>query len=538
MGRENEKTRRDFLKRVGHTVCAGGIASLMPQLNLMAASAQASPKGGPPGYRALVCLYLNGGSDTFNLLMPRTTTTSGASFTNYNTARGGVYNAGSNPAGLGIDSTAMLPINAIGEANGAFGVHPQLADRTFTTAGGGTTPGLQTLFNQGRVAFVANCGPLIAPMSKTQYNNNTIPKPPQLFSHNDQTNLWFIGGGNNSAARFGWGGQAIARVTTDNGPSALSPCISLAGNNRFQIGETLLGAPINAYQMSTGGVTNLNNYSGTGADLGSARRAALDQLLNLAYASPFSDEFRDITQRSLLLASSLTSGLNSVDGRINTGYQLTGTHNPANNQYGSGQVTVGGTNFSNSLLDQLRMVARMIKLSKSGQVGADKQVYFVSLGGHDTHDNQMVNNGQPLLFARISQALGFFWQAMNEIGAQNEVTLFSMTEFGRTLDSNGNGTDHAWGGQQIVMGGAVAGQRVYGRYPRLILNANDDANKDWSFSRGQYIPTTSVDQMSATLSRWMGVSQTDTNTIFPNLVNFATVPGDASTALLGFVPPV
>ncbi len=167
------------------------------------------------------------------------------------------------------------------------------------------------------------------------------------------------------------------------------------------------------------------------------------------------------------------------------------------------------------------MVARMIKLSRDPSAGVNqsRQIYYVRLTGFDTHADQMLE--QPLLFAALSQALGWFWQALGEINAQNEVATFTMSEFGRTLSSNGDGSDHGWGGAQVVLGGEVLGQRIYGRYPMMALNANDDVNQDWSFARGQYIPTTATEQMAATLGRWLGLPTGELAAVFPNLGNFS-----------------
>ena len=279
----------------------------------------------------------------------------------------------------------------------------------------------------------------------------------------------------------------------------LSPCISVGGGNRFEVGASTF-----PYQMSSNGVTNV---SGTGITGASYQRAiALQQMLDASYPSPYQGEYSRILGRSRDLYSLLNAGL------------ATG---------GIGNVN---TDFPNeSLANQLKMVARMIKLSRDAtfDIQHSRQIYYVRIGGFDMHDNLMStgNNGHANLLVRVSQALGAFWTALGEIGAQNQVTTFTMSEFARTLSTNGNGSDHAWGSVNMIMGGAVQGGKLYGAFPEQTLNG------PVSLSRGQFIPSTSVDQMAATLARWMGVTASgDLNAIFPNLANF-------SSSNLGFMQP-
>ena len=282
----------------------------------------------------------------------------------------------------------------------------------------------------------------------------------------------------------------------------LSPCISISGGNRFEVGASTF-----PYQMSSSGLTAVSGTGTTGANF--QRAQALQQMLDATYQSPYQDEYRNILQRSRDLYSLLNSGL------------ATG---------GIADPNTFTTSFPNeSLANQLKMVARMIKLSRdtSFNVQHQRQIYYVRIGGFDMHDNLMSTgtNGHANLLARVSQALGAFWLALGEIGAQNEVTTFTMSEFARTLSTNGNGSDHAWGSVNMILGGKVLGGKIYGAFPDQTLNG------PISLSRGQTIPAISVDQMAATLASWMGVtSSTDLNTIFPNLPNFAS-------SNLGFMAP-
>lgn len=485
-------SRRDFIKGAACMVAASGVSSFVPKLNLMSeALAQTSVSG----YKALVCVYLAGGNDSWNMLLPIGDNGSGQySHPEYVTARNGLYTA-TNTGGLGIPRTltaGALPA-ALALNGGNLGVNP-------------FAPELASLFNSNRLAFIANIGTLVEPLTRAEYLNRS--SPPGLYSHNDQTSLWQIGSGSSTMGQQGFGGM-IAGVTALPNPNGLPPVISIAGQSRFLVGETLGGAPVFPFQLSSSATTPatiLNNYSASAPTPGeNARRAALEELLDLAYPQHFSTEHQNIFNRSLSLAELINTQVTGVDGVINTAFPNT------------------------SLGSQLRQVARMIKVSRinPGAIAANRQVYYVNAGGYDTHSAQITSTslaqGHHLLLQQLSQAVAAFNTAMDEISAANEVTLFSMSDFARTLNANGSGTDHAWGGVQFVMGGAVNGGQVYGRYPRIALNMGADSNGE-SFSRGQFLPTTAVDQMGATLARWMGVDDVNLPTIFPNIDNFVTGP--------------
>ena len=469
-------SRRNFLRQLSCALCAGGASTLLPQMNLISSAlAQTSV----PGYKALVCVYFAGGNDAWNFLIPYDQ----ARYDVYKTSRSGEYNASSNPGGLAIARSA-LTATQISDASGSYALHPSTIDRTGTNQ-----KGLRSLYTQGKLALVSNIGTLTQPMTKAEYSSTPALRPPQLYSHSDQENFWHIG--RTSASARGWGGQIADRVRAGNFNQALSPCISIGGGNRFEVGASTF-----PYQMSSSGVTNVSGTGTTGASF--QRSVALQQMLDASYPSPYQAEYSKILGRSRDLYSLLNSGLASG---------------------GIGNVS---TDFPNeSLANQLKMVARMIKLSRDTtfDIQHSRQIYYVRIGGFDMHDNLMStgNNGHAVLLSRVSQALGAFWAALGEIGAQNDVTTFTMSEFARTLSTNGNGSDHAWGSVNMIMGGDVQGGRLYGSFPDQTLNG------PVSLSRGQFIPSTSVDQMAATLARWMGVTaSSDLATIFPNLANFSS----------------
>jgi uncharacterized protein (DUF1501 family) len=492
--------RRDFIKQLGGSFALGSVASLLPQLALMPRAAAQSANG----YRALVCVYLAGANDSYNWLVPRDSESAGSRYDTYRSTRGGVYSP-SNTNGLALAFNDLLSITP-GNTTSAYGLHPSSTDFTATNgANSQSHSGLQTLFNQGKAAFVCNAGPLVQPISKSEYDAGA-PRPQQLFSHNDQELLWQIGmaAPNDPLSRFGWGGR-VAKLTAGGAlPNGLSPTISLSGAARYLIGDQIL-----PYQLASSGVNLIDNYTagvtGANANYSAARRALLNDLLDDSYNHPFSREYSRVLKRSLDVGESLSGLLGASDG--------------------SGDVAAVFPS-GNSLADQLKMVARMIKVSRAA-FSAQRQIYYVRLGSFDLHDGMFIA-GQPVatyghgeLLTTLNQALGAFWTALGEIGARSQVTTFTMSDFARTLTGNGSGSDHAWGGNLMVLGDAVQGGKLYGTYPNLMVNANDNTAKDWSFSRGQYIPTTSVEQVAATLAKWMGVTDSAAlASIFPLLDNF------------------
>lgn len=505
--------RREFLRNMCCVAAGGGASALFPQLRMMG-TALASTSA-LSGYKALVCVYLNGGNDAWNMLVPY----DDARFGVYTTSRSGSFSQTSTGLGLDKPTGANIAKQQINDLNFNSGIdssnqyflNQNLAYRPAAGANP-EAPLLNTLFNSQKLAFVVNVGTLVQPIIMSDYNNPS-KRPPQLFSHSDQTNQWHQA--NTSVSQpVGWGGKLAENLAgqgaNTSGVPALPLAISIAGSTRFEIGNNTV-----PYQISSNGLTTLSGVCSPKADgtlncgtgtYGSVRDFALKSLLEDTFQNDFATGYGTVLQHGRDLYKKIGPDLSTT--------------------------TVTTTFPSNSsLASQLQTVAKMIKLSKTKGY-AQRQIYFVQLGGFDLHANMMsggTNHGT--LLALVGNALKAFYDCLGEtgIGAQSEVTTFTVSDFARTLQSNGSGSDHAWGSVQMVMGGAVNGGKLYSDGGGLIKGfPNQALNAPNSFSRGQTIPGIGVEQYSATLAQWMGVSQTDCLTMFPNLHNF-------SSTNLGFV---
>ncbi len=453
--------RRDWIRK---SLCATAGSALFTALagKLQLAHAAAGTRWLEGGdYRALVCVYLYGGNDCFNMLVPR------------DTPHYGVYAQGR--GALAVPQNELIALNSLNTASdgGLYGLHPAM-------------PELQSLFHSGRAAMVANTGPLLHPITKTQYQNGTVPVPAQLYSHSDQTVLWQTPAAV-SLNRRGWGGRLADLFFETNPNQQLSMNISVAGENIFQSGEEVL-----PYFVSTDGADGFNFITQPWEQ---DRRATFLALRDAAYQHPLQRQYARVVRRAM-------------DNEVMINDALAAT--PAL-----------GTPFpTHSLGQQLRMVARLVSARNPLQM--QRQVFFVGIGGFDTHATQLADH--PGLLSQISTGLAAFYAATEEMALQDSITTFTASEFGRTISINGDGTDHGWGAHQIVVGGAVRGQRYYGQFPDLEVEGPDDAG--W----GQLIPTTSVDQYAATLARWYGLPDSDRPLVFPNIGNFAAPD-------LGFMNP-
>jgi len=459
-----KSSRRRFIK----AAAAGGVAYAFGR-TAETIHAQMSAVGGFADYKALVCLFLFGGNDSWNMLVP----TSSAEYNAYARSRGGTTGAG-----LALERAALLPITPLGRLPGdpGFGFHPSMA-------------GVRELFDRGRLAVVANVGPLLRPTTKAAYQTAAAtghPLPPQLFSHNDQQDQWHSLRGR-IVSKTGWAGRVADIMNSRVGDQQLSLNVSLAGQTYFQAGE--IARP---YVMGAAGAATFSGLASSGAGL--ARRSAVESMLNSALRSTtntvYERGYAEVQRRAVAAAD-------RVNGALAAARDFTAL------------PTTGAT--LSALQTQLRTVAKLIAARET--LGVSRQIFFVSAGGFDQHDDQMAD--QPGLLGNVSAAIKSFHDALSEMGMENAVTLFTQSDFGRTLTSNGDGSDHAWGGIQLVAGGAVLGGRVYGEYPLLELGSALDVGG------GRFIPTTSADQYAATLATWFGVATQDLPTIAPNIQAFS-----------------
>ncbi len=473
----NEQSRRQFLLRTG---CAGlgamALSAGFKKLGLMNLYAQdrAREAAAEEGYKALVCIFLFGGNDSSNMLIPIDSNPSpnlGFSYPAYSSIRQG--------SGLAIPQAGILPLNP--QPFGAFGLHPSM-------------PEVQNLFNRSKLAIVTNVGPLVHPLTRTTYLNGTVPRPYQLFSHADQQEIWQSGRAD-ARTQSGWGGRTGDQVVSLNNGSLFPVTTSVAGSAVF--GQGLSTRPL---VLSSGTPLNqvlvLSGFSTDPADV--ARRSAFDLLRTIDRSATLIAAASDGTSEALDIMNDIT-----VDPALTTVFP------------------------NSSLGNQLKQIAKVIKLNQTTpSLNLRRQIFFASLGGFDTHQNQL--SAHTNLYAQLSAAMNGFYNATIELGVSGSVTTFLLSDFGRTLQPSGTnagtvGTDHGWGSHVFVMGDSVRGGAFYGTpgsngtvFPTLQLAGPDDAD-----SRGRFIPTTAVDQYGATIAKWFGVSAASMPTVFPNIGNFA-----------------
>lgn len=406
-------------------------------------------------YKALVCVFLFGGNDAFNMLVP-------AGQSEYE-----AYQASRQT--LSIPRADLLAINPANSQGMQWGLHPSMA-------------GVQSLFAQQKLALVANVGALVEPVTKAAYQNNSVRLPPQLFSHNDQQT--FNQSLQSGTQRTGWAGRAAELMSSANTNQKLSMNISVSGSNIWQTGEQLV-----PYSVNPAGVKELENLN---ANSDEARERARTQVYQALLAQQQPNVFQRQFARTQQLAWELAG---EVKGALDAQPPLT-TVFPAS-QLGNG----------------LKMVAQLI--SARAALGVKRQVFFVGMGDFDTHGDQLRRH--VLLLSQLSQGLQAFYTATQELGVANQVTTFTASDFGRTLTSNGDGTDHGWGSHQLVMGGAVKGGDIYGTLPSLSLGGSQDVGQ------GRIIPGISMDEYAATLASWYGLPGSHFGDVFPNLANFTNL---------------
>jgi len=439
--------------------CASvGVTTLLSgwtNMGLLNAAASANrPVYANNNYKALVCIMLAGGNDSYNMLVPRGTD----EYAEYASVR----------SNLSIPQNMLLPINPLNPDGKEYGLHPELQN-------------VQTLFETEQLAFMANIGTLVQPTNLSTYGQSR-DLPLGLYSHIDQAQHWqtSIPQDRNSN---GWGGRLADILQSNNQNNDISMNISLDGLNVFQRGNEVQSYSINT---SGNGSVLINGASNTGF-YEALKRETVDNILEFNY-------------QNLLEKAYANSIIGSKNNSIAFDSALAGG-DPIQTSFGTGDLS-----------QRLNMVARTI--AARDVLGVSNQTFFVQLGGFDTHDDIMTRHGS--LMAELDAALYSFNQALIELGLENDVTTFTISDFARKLISNGDGSDHAWGGHALMMGGAVHGKHIYGQFPELYFGNGLDTGE------GRLIPTTSCDEYFAELALWFGASSADLNQILPNINNFWT----------------
>lgn len=500
-------TRRDFL---GQASCAavGSLGLLSTLLNLrMANSAVAQTL--PPGsdYRALVCLFFAGGMDSYNLLVPGAN--SGAPYSTYVATRGGIYDSVTNSDGLALPASSIVPLAAHATDPFGFGVHPRCADH-------GSSLGMASLYGQGDLAFVANVGTLAERLTKTTYNNSTGKRPSGLYSHSDQVQQWHTSVATESRT-IGWAGLAADLLHAGNADARVSMNISLAGNNVWQTGRSVFN-----YNIGTGGSSLPSDYNSPYAtpvvsttSRSAIRTAAIDNQLQQEYQNLLDQTFTQNLRDSIETSAAFKDAFDAAT--------LT-TLFPGDATYPYPAGLTATTDPARTLGQQFKAVLRTMKART--ELGLSRQTFFLNYGGWDHHDE--VINSMDRMVDVVNRCLAAYWEGLGELGLRENVTLYSASDFARTLTSNGAGSDHAWGGNAFVLGGAVNGGRVYGRYPDLAL-----AGPDLVTSRGAAIPGWSVDEYFAELALWLGVAPGNLSSVLPRIGNFYTPGGLPPIGFMG-----
>jgi uncharacterized protein (DUF1501 family) len=472
-------SRRRFL---GEASCAGisSVSVMNMLLNLKMAN-QAAADSAPTDRKTLVCIFLNGGMDSFNVLVPRDNTRHAI----YSTSRGN----------LALDQASLRTLNQDASGDGKlYGIHPSCA-------------GLQELFNglggdtaKRRASIVTNIGTLIQPANKAQYLSESVPLPRALFSHSDQIDQWQTSVPQGMSQLSGWAGRVadVMHSTANTGQTAMN--ISLSGNNLFQVGNNTQQFVV----TQSGALTLSTPWDSSATNPMKIKNAAHHSLIEQHYGNLMQESFSQLTKTSLDLQQYFQSLFNTFDASSISGLY------PSNNYLG----------------DQLLAAAKTIALRE--QLGLKRQTIFITFGGWDHHGELL--NAEAGMLRVLDGALTAFQKSLETLGLQDSVLTYTASDFGRTLRSNGRGTDHAWGGNQIVMGGPVQGGCIVGTFPDLTLDSDSDVGYG-----GRMLPTTSVDQFFAEMLRWFGVSTANMSYVLPNIANFYNV--NSSSLPLGFLRP-
>jgi uncharacterized protein (DUF1501 family) len=444
--------RRYFLKQAA-SIALGSGAAYTTSASLQLANALVPPNA---SYKALVCIFLFGGNDAFNMVVP----TGDTEYAVYKASR----------QTLAIEQNKLLSLSSLSSSATKLGFHPNMTHA-------------QQLFNAGKLALLTNVGALVEPVTKINYQGNKSLLPPQLFSHNDQQT--FLQSLQSSTRRNGWAGRAADAMQSINANKKLSMNISLSGSNIWQSGNSVV-----PYSIDAAGIKELENFNKKTSD---ARELSRVQIYQALLAQQQENIFQREYARTQTIAWDLA-------GDVKTALDAQA---PLKTIFPAG----------NPLAANLKMVAQMLSARSSLQV--TRQTFFIGMGDFDTHGDQLRRHD--ILLAQLSAGLDAFYKATVELGIADQVTTFTTSDFGRTLTSNGDGTDHGWGSHQMIMGGAVNGGEVYGTFPDLIIGGKDDIGE------GRIIPTNSMDQYAATLASWYGLPAGNFADVFPNLARFNDV---------------
>jgi len=454
-GSQDKHWSRRAMLKLSACASVGTTSLLNTMINLRQVSAAVNLQNGEDDFKALVCVFMYGGNDASNMLIPRDP----AQYDLYTKWR----------SVLSLPSESLLSLDAYNDDGREMGMHPSM-------------PGLAKLFSEEKAAVVQNLGTLYAPATLADYRNRTSAIPPHLFSHNDQQVLWQTNvAGDVAFEQTGWGGRMADLLNSSYNQDNVSMLVSLDGANFFQTGETLL-----PFRVGPGG--NAAYYLGQGnkaTDEG--RDAVFRRLLERQHSNLMEQTFADLSSRAIRDADKIST---AIEG------------------------TADYAEIPDSRLgNQLRTVAKLIEARAA--LGMRRQVYFCATGGFDTHGPQLDSHAG--LLGGVDAALTGFYRALESEGRQSGVTTFTASDFGRTFDSNGRGSDHGWGSHHVVIGDDVNGRNLYGEYPDLVFD-----NNPLDTGRGRWLPTTSVDQYGATMAKWFGVPDSQLNEVFPNLHRFPT----------------
>jgi len=433
----------------------------------MASTAAAYAAQPGEDYKALVCLFLGGGNDSFNMLIPL----NADEYSDYRNIR----------TDLAIPRNNILQINPTNSSGREFGVHPSM-------------PEIRNLFENGELSFVSTVATLVEPTTLTQYEQGSARLPLGLYSHADQIQQWQTSVPDQRNA-IGWGGRTADLLRSLNDNQNISMNISLSGSNVFQAGRTTVEYTIDPYEGSIG----MWDYAPGSSDFWQQiKTTAIDSLLDAEYKNLFEQTFANVTRKALDSNELFSTSIGGV-GEFQTQFS------------------------DNEISQSFKMVARTIAARE--QLGMKRQTFFIMFGGWDHHD-ELINN-QAAMLSVVSKSMSEFQSAIKELQLENQVTTFTSSDFARTLSSNGKGSDHAWGSNQMVMGGAVNGSKIFGEYPRVF------AGNELDTGRGVLIPTMSCDEYFAELAMWFGVGNSELDTVFPNIERFYQI--GSSTAPVGFL---